>query len=197
MFNGFRGTAGGAVQTAYTDQPGQGVPGELVFASENYLADSYLIGETQGIAAGLGCVLTYPSTQDIGDLQQPDQYAYLPTSGSTAADLKGVLLFDETMQSDANGNPGYNKGRVGRFLRPARVGGRVYVSAVEAIDPATATVNWVIVGGTDNKYVAGQFAPAALAGTAAAGTSVAISTAKWRMKAAAGGLSFIEFGASA
>lgn len=192
-FTGYRGSVSGAVQTVYTDQPGVAVAGMVAFASENNFLDGIVIGETEGVAAGVGCQFTQ-NTAAASNLQRPDVSALLPTTGLTAADLKGVLVFDETMQSDSTGVPGYNKGRFGRFLRTDRIGGRIYVKAVEAVAPATASVNWVIVAGSDGKYKAGEFAPAALAGNAAVGYSVAITTAKWVTTAAAGGLAIIEFG---
>ena len=191
-FTGYRGTSGGAVQTVYTDQPGVAVAGMVAFASENNFLDGIVIGETAGIAAGVGCQFTQ-NTAASSNLQRPDVSALLPTTGLTAAALKGILVFDETMQSDSNGVPGYNKGRFGRFLRTDRIGGRIYVKAVEAVTPGSSTVNWVIVAGSDGKYAAGEFAPAALAGNATVGYSVEITTAKWITAAPAGGLALVEF----
>jgi hypothetical protein len=192
--SGFRGTKNGSVQANYTDQPGVGVPGMLMFASDINLCDAMFIGETGGIAAGRGVHATI-NTNSPNNLQRPDRSMYLPTSADTTeATLYGVLVFGEDMQSDENGVPGWAVERVGKVLRyGARVGGRIYVKAIDAWDPATSTVNWVTVGGTDLKYKAGQFSPAALAGSAGAGYSVALTLAKVVTVAAAGDIVGIEF----
>jgi hypothetical protein len=162
----------------------------VAFASDLNQYDAFYIGEADGIAAGRGVVLA-PVTDDIS-FQKPNEAAYLPAAGAVAADFAGILAFDEAMQSDENGVPGWAKGRMGRVIRPIRAGGRVYVKVVEAVDHTADTVNLVIVAGTDELYEAGQFAPAALAGTALAGTSIALSNARWVTSAAAGGLAIIE-----
>ena len=190
--NGYRGEVGGAVQTTYSDQPGVAAPGMIAFASDITYEDAIYIGEDDGIAAGKGVIFT-PVSDDIS-LQRPNEAAYLPTTGLTVADFAGILIFDETMQSDENGVPGYAQGRMGRIAKPIRAGARIYVKAVEAIDPATSVVHWVVVAGTDGLYEAGEFAPAALAGSAAAGYSTTLaSIAKWVTKAAAGDVAIIEF----
>lgn len=192
-FKGFRGSVGGAVQTAYNDQPAVAVPGMVAFASDLNNCDALFVGQADGIAAGRGVKLANQTTNDW-DLQAPHQAAFLPESGDAAAVFAGIVIFDEAMQSDENGVPGWEKGRVARVLRPGRSGGRVYVKAVDAISRATATVNLVTIGGTDEKYKPGEFAPAALAGTAGAGTSVAIAAtvARWVTDAPAGGVAILE-----
>ena len=192
---GYRGQISGSVQDTYADQPGVAAPGMLAFASDLNNVDAIFIGETLGIAAGKGVMftpITDVATSDI-TLQRPNEAAFLPTTGKTVADFAGILCFDETMQSDENGVPGYAEGRVGRIVKKSRAGGRIYVKAVEAVDPATSTVNWVVVAGSDGLYEAGEFAPAALAGSSVPGYSTDLSSvAKWITKAAAGDIAIIE-----
>lgn len=197
-FTGFRGTAFGAVQSNYTDQPGVGIAGMLAFASEQAGAnvDSVYVGETEGLAAGKGIAFTQ-QTNNAFDLQAPNVAAFLPAANNlTIADFAGIVVFDETMQSDASGVPGYNKGRMARILRPGKSGGRIYVkvNANDTVVPGTSSVNWVIAAGSDGKYTVGEFTTAALAGDSTYGYSVAITTAKWVTPAAANGLSIIELG---
>jgi len=189
---GFRGSQNGSIQTVVTDQPGLGVVGELCFASDNDLVDSYLV--KTGVFAGAGVQLV-ANAAGLGQFQLPGQLAQLPNDENLAiADFAGVVVFDENMQSDANGVPGWEDGRTCRVVRPGRAGGRIWVKAVVAVDKATASVNWVVKAGTDGLYRAGEFAPAALAGSEAAGYSVAITTAKVISSAAAGGVFAIELG---
>jgi hypothetical protein len=190
---GFRGTVNGAIQTVVTDQPGLGVPGELCFASDNTLVDSFLAGGD--VAAGLGIVTTF-NAGAAEQFQNPGELVSVPAAtGLTIADFKGIVVFDENMQSDASGNPGWADGRVARVLRPNRVGGRIWIKALDTWTRGVSTVNWVVTGGTDGKYQAGEFAPAALAGNATYGYSVAITAASVKTSAVAGGVVAIELNA--
>lgn len=156
-FNGFRGTAGGAVQSNYTDQPGVGVPGMIAFASEEALSmmDSVIVGETEGIAAGRGVCFNQATAADY-DLQRPNVLAVLPATGNDVTNFQGIAVFDATMQSDTNGVPGYNKGRTLRVLRKGRSGGRIYVKVQETV-AVTDTVSLVTVASTDGKFQPGDF----------------------------------------
>lgn len=187
--NGYRGTAGGAVQTTYKDQPGVAYPGMLMFASDLNNCDSIFIGETAGIRAGAG-IRALAANEGLG-MQRPAVAAYLPEGDEAAAEFYGIIVFDEAMQCDENGVPGWAKSRVGRVVRPGRSGGRVYVPVKDAIVPGTSTVNWVLIPDAAGKYERGDFAPAALAG-GDAGTSVAITNADWIVAASADGLAGLE-----
>lgn len=191
---GFRGSVNGSVQTTYDDQPGQAMPGMLMFASDINMCDAVFIGETLGIEAGKG-VQFVNGDEGLG-FQRPAVLAYLPAGTEAAAELAGIIVFDEAMQSqaDADGNPinGWAKGRMARVLRPTRAGGRIYVKAKEAVVVGTSTVNWVIAAGSDGVYEAGEFAPGVLA-SSTVGTTVAITNAKWITNAAAGELAGLEF----
>ncbi len=186
---GFRGHIGGSVQANYTDQPGVGVPGMLAFASDINLSDAVYIGEEDGIAAGRGVIFN-PVNNDIS-LQRPNVSASLPDDTTIVADFKGIVVFDEQMQSDSVGTPGWAQGRMGRILRNDRAGGRIYVSAREDIT-IDDTVNLVIIAGTDELYKVGEFAPVALNQTLANGTSIEIPNAKWVSGAVANDIAMIE-----
>lgn len=188
---GYRGTVGGSVQTTYPDQPGVGVPGMLAFASDIVQADSIFVGETDGIAAGRGVIFT--AIADDVSLQRPNEGAFLPTVATVLADFRGVVIFDEHMQSDENGVPGWAQGRMARIARAGgRAGARLYVKAVEVI-AKTDAVHMCIVAGSDGLYQLGEFCPEALAGTAEAGTSIDVSTkARWVEGADAGDVALLE-----
>lgn len=192
--SGFRGSVNGSVQTTYDDQPGQAMPGMLMFASDINMCDAVFIGETNGIEAGKG-VQFVNADEGLG-FQRPAVLAYLPAGTEAAAELAGIVVFDEAMQSqaDADGNPinGWAKGRVARVLRPGRGGGRIYVKAIAEIIVGTSTVNWVIAAGSDGIYEVGEFSPSVL-NSGTVGTTVAIANAKWITNAAAGELAGLEF----
>jgi hypothetical protein len=175
----YYGNAGGAVQTAYTDQPGVGVPGMLAFASDIELCDAYYVGDSNGVTAGSGVVLSASGDTFTTSLQSPDLAAFNPTSSANLAAFGGIIVFDETMMTDGNGNPGWVFGRMCQVLRYNRVGGRIYVRAREAVTAFSSTVNWVIVGGDINgvTYYAGEFAPESGAGTAGAVDTTSLKAA--------------------
>ena len=187
--SGYRGTAGGSVQTTYTDQPGVAVNGMLAFASDYAQLDSLFIGETLGIRAGAG-VRVLAADEGLG-FQRPGEAAYLPEGDEAVGDFAGIVVFDEAMQSDENGVPGWAKNRVARILRPGRAGGRVYVKVKDEIVPGTSTVNWVTIPDAAAKYERGDFCPTALGGTTA-GTSVVLTNAKWVTGADANGIAMLE-----
>jgi hypothetical protein len=190
--NGYYGAAGGAAQVTYQDQPGAGVPGMLAFASDLNLTDSMYVSDAAGVSAGKG--VKQAAVSDTFSMQEPKISCLLPTGGAeTIADFAGIVVFDEGMQSDENGNPGWDTGRMAQILRPVRGGGRIHIKCREAFTAYSSTLNWVIVAGTTNgvAYVPGDFAPAALGG-AGAGTSVAITTATVITSGAAGGTCIVE-----
>jgi hypothetical protein len=188
--SGYRGVVGGSVQSTVTDQPGAGVPGMLAFASDFNFADSLPVDQAAGIGAGLGVKAT--AVADGVNSNMPGFAVNLPGQSDDETTFFGIVVFEEAMQSDENGNPGWADGRIARVLRPGRAGGRVWVKAVEAIDHSSDTVNWVLQGGTDLLYKTGEFAPAALAGSAAAGYTHVLANARWVTSAPAGGLACLE-----
>ncbi len=169
---GYRGTIGGAVQTSYTDQPGVGVPGMLAFASDINLTDAVYIGELDGIAAGLGVMYGLP-VENVADLQVPSVTALLPITGKTAADFRGIVVFDERMNSDSDGFPGWANGRVGRVVRNDRSGGRIYVKCPEDV-VLGLPVFWQLVA--DATHQPGEFRTDAAPIPA---DTVEIPNAKW------------------
>jgi hypothetical protein len=188
--NGYRGVVGGSVQTAVTDQPGVGVPGMLASASDYNFTDSIFVYETNGVAAGRGVVVSLAS-DDINPQLPSDAITY-PNVGSDADSFDGIIVFEEHMQSDENGNPGWAKGRIARVARRFRSGARIWVKAVEDVTVAFDTVNWVTVAPVDGSYAVGEFAPAALAGDDA-GTSVALTgVARWVVGGNAGQVACLE-----
>lgn len=187
--NGFRGTVGGAVQTAYTDQPGVAVAGQLAFASDLNYCDALYVGETNGVAAGLGVKVT--ELTDAISLQRPNQAVSLPAATDVAAAFAGIVVFDESMQSDENGVPGWAKGRIARIAKPGRAGARIYVKAVDAVavgDP----VEWVVKAGTDPILPVGAFASAVHDGQGTNPLTVTLSNARWVTPAASGELALLE-----
>jgi hypothetical protein len=162
----------------------------LASASDFNFVDSIFVFETNGVAAGRG-VQVSGSADDINP-QLPSDSVIYPNVGSDAAAFGGIVVFEEHMQSDENGNPGWAKGRIARVARRFRSGARVWVKAVEDVVVSTDTVNWVIVAPVDGSYAVGEFSPTALAG-GGAGTSVALTgVARWVVGGNAGQVACLE-----
>ena len=197
QLTGFRGAVNGSVQTSYTDQPRRAYPGQLAFSSDENLLDAVIVGDANGIFAGQGVRLDVNTSTEDGNMQTPNVLANQPLGNDTdtAATFGGIVVFEEGMQSDSLGNPGWNQGRVARVMRPKRAGGRIYVQAPDAVVLNTSTVNWVIEVGSDGLHPLGSFASTALAGNSTVGYSVAIPMAVWVSACAAGGIACIELGA--
>lgn len=189
---GYRGTANGAVQTAVNDQVAVAVAGMLAFASDHNLIDAIAVGETDGVAAGVGVIYDAGDTA-VTTLQFPNQVVKLPVGTESASDFKGIVVFEEAMQSDEDGNNGWALNRMARILRPTRQGGRIWVAAKAAIT-LTDTVNWVVDAPDDASFDLGDFSPDALGG-GAAGTSVVLPNARWVSAAAEGEYAILELGA--
>ena len=200
--SGYYGLAGGAVQATYDDQPGVGVPGELAYASDINLCDALYVGDANGIAAGMG--VKRVAITDAVSLQTPLDAIYLPgntwsafgvngsAGGETIANFAGIVVFDETMQSDSSGRPGWDTGRMAMVARPQRGGARPYVYCREAMTKGN-NLWWVTIGGTAASgavYNAGEFADHAPAGGV---TSVEITTAFLVTSGIAGGVAMVEF----
>lgn len=187
--SGFRGTANGSVQAAYTDQPGVAVAGMLAFAGDLNNIDSLLVDETNGIAAGKGVIATQQAAVAT-NLQRPNQVISLPSGYMTAADFAGVVVFEQAMQSDENGVPGWADNRLARILRPGRAGGRIYVDAKDTIE-VTDGVHWVVLAPADASYAVGDFSPTALSG-GALGHTVLLPNVKWVTPGVSGDKVIIE-----
>lgn len=187
---GYRGVVGGAVQATYYDQPDQAQDGMLAFAGDLNLCDACYVDQANGIACGRG--VTAAAVSDSISLQRPNLAVSLPTVAADADAFYGFLVYDNACQSDENGIAGVANDRMGLVLRRVRHGGRIYVRCPGAVTVGSSTVNWVTVAGTDGAYEAGEFAPSALAGTEAAGTSVALTFCTWVQGCGAGGLGIIE-----
>ena len=190
MATGFRGVVGGSVQSTYTDQPGAGVAGMVAYASDNSLIDAIVVGEVDGISAGRGVKYTAATVGATAvGMQTPSVLAFLCASGDDVGDFAGVVVFDENMQTDENGVPGWAQGRVARIMRPGRSGGRFW-AATRAAGVVSDKVYLVTDVGTQNVYKAGDFAAVSSSSDA---TFADLSTvAKWVTAPVSGGVAIIE-----
>ena len=202
---GYYGIAGGAVQAAYDDQPGIAVPGELAYASDLNMCDALVVGDANGVPAGYGVKRVSITADDAVSMQTPLDALFLPgntvgtawgvngaAGGETIASFAGIVVFDETMQSNSSGQPGWDTGRMAMVVRPHRSGGRVWIYCLEAMTKGN-NIWWVTAGGTAASgavYTAGMFADHNPAGGV---TAVQITTAFLITSGIAGGVALVEF----
>ena len=125
------------------------------------------------------------------NFQTPNVLAYLPDGDESAAEFGGIVIWQETMQTDSDGNNMWAKGRVARILKPGAMGGPIYVAAKDEVIPGISTVNWVIAAGSDGKYEIGDFAPGVL-NSGTVGTTVQLTNAAWFTAGDIDGIAGIE-----
>ena len=118
----------------------------------------------------------------------------MPTTSSVLADFAGVLVRTDTGRTDADGNNYMGYQEVGTVLRSARVGGRIWVKAYDAITTG-GNIYWIIANRVDADQEIGGFAGSAITGTVG-GVSVTDTVQLTNVKvvagAAAGELALIE-----
>jgi len=188
----YHGTKFGFVQSAVYDQMGVSLAGRLANASDINLCDAYSIGESNGVIVGRGVALSA-----ISGVKKPginDKEVKLPTTSSVLADFAGVLVRTDTGRTDADGNNYMGYQEVGTVLRSARVGGRIWVKAYDAITTG-GNIYWIIANRVDADQEIGGFAGSAITGTVG-GVSVTDTVQLTNVKvvagAAAGELALIE-----
>lgn len=154
----YTGIANGSVQAAVYDQPASALPGQLYGAAETNLIDSIAVGEANGIGVGLGIVAAYidPSFPGINN-----KAATLPDSNTTAAMFGGIVVRNQTAQTDANGMVFIGADRMADILRPKRAGGRIWVNA-NNVNLAGGDVYWIVQDTAGHGFPIGSFSGEAL-----------------------------------
>lgn len=180
----YHGTRFGFVQSNVYDQMGVALAGRLANASDINLCDAYSIGETAGVGVGLGVALS--SIANVKKAGINDYEVKLPTSESTATDFAGILVRTDTGRTDAEGNNYMGYQEVGTVLRSARVGGRIWVEAQDAITTG-GSLYWVVADSAGTGKKIGGFR-----GAAVQNDTVQLTNVRVVAGAAAGGLALIE-----
>lgn len=182
----YHGTKFGFVQSAVYDQMGVSLAGRLANASDINLCDAVSVGETAGIGVGLGVAVAAISgaiKPGINSLELK-----LPTGASTAADFAGILVRTDTGRTDADGENYIGHKEIGTLLRANRVGGRIWIKAIDALT-AGAPLYWVVADTAKTGKKIGGFV-----GKAVSGDTVELKGIKVLTSAAAGGLALVELG---
>lgn len=157
----------GFAQSEYVDQMGTALPGQLTYASDQWLIDSYVVApatDGNGIEAGLGFVAAaIPDADRAGARAGLNiKYAGLPAAGATAADFAGITVRNQQMDSNVAGHACWFAGRMCNGIRANRIGGRIWVQLSSGSAAVDAPVFWIISDTTGHGKPIGSFAGAAL-----------------------------------
>lgn len=126
----------GFAQSTYYDQQATAIAGMLANASDYRLTDSLVVRPpsgvdgTNGLVAGVGVVVTNQGAAHDTDTQRDgiNPYAcWYPVAASTAADVWGIAVRNQQMDSNSSGQACWFPGRMCNVLRLGRVGGRIWV----------------------------------------------------------------------
>lgn len=182
------------MQTKYVDQQATALPGDLAYASDVTLIDAAVVAMPSGsekelLAAGLGVVSAYSANASRPGMNSTTVSPV--SSTTTAATFYGITIRNQQCQTDENGVSGWGDGRLCNVMRADRVGGRVWVKAVNAATAGSAAF-LVIKDDTEHGFPIGSFAGSAITGEPSATDTVALTNVKWVTSAAAGELGLVE-----
>ena len=180
----YQGSKFGFVQSAVYDQMAISQEGRLANASDINLCDGVSVGESAGIGVGLGVTVAAISGALKAGIN--DECLKLPISTSTAADFAGILIATDTCRTDENGRNYIGSQEIGTCLRAARVGGRVWIKAQEALTKGQS-IYWIINNATSHGLEIGGFT-----GTAHSSDTVELTQLAVKSSAAAGKLALVE-----
>lgn len=170
----YTGTPFGTINTAYYDQMGTALAGDLANASDNILADSIAVSEANGVPFGSGVVVSYVASARDGI---DNRVVSLPVGTETADDFAGIVIRANTGQTDASGVAMVADSRVALVARPNRAGFRLWVKAQATISNGDS-VYWIVKDETGHGLPIGSFYNAAITVSGVTDT-VALTTAKF------------------
>lgn len=167
----YQGKKMGFVQQNYYDQMATALDGDLAYASDINLVDAAIVAmpalqEDRLLQAGRAVIARYSDTAP-----RPGATSMLvmpPTAATTPADIYGITVRNEQMETDAQGRNGWGDGRACNVLRKDRVGGRVWPvawNAAQVNTPAYVIIkdssgHGFPIGGLCGSEIAGALLPA-------------------------------------
>lgn len=180
----YQGSKFGFVQSTVYDQMGISQEGRLANASDINLCDGVSVGETNGIGVGLGVTIAALSGAKKAGIN--DECLKLPISTSTAADFGGILIATDTCRTNEAGRNYMGAQEIGTVLRTARVGGRIWIKAQEALTKG-GSIYWIVNNATAHGKEIGGFT-----GTSHSSDTVELTNLAVKSSAAAGELALVE-----
>lgn len=185
----YTGSNNGFMQSAYVDQQGTALPGDLAYASDVDLIDACVVSMPAGsegdlLPVGVGVVGAYSA-----DASRPGMTSTKVSpvgADATAVTLYGVTVRNQQCRTDGNKVSGWGDGDVCGIMRTKRVGGRIWVTAGNAATANTAA-HLVIKDTTSHGLPIGSFV-----GSEITGDTVALTTVQWATTTAAGSVGLLE-----
>lgn len=170
----------GFAQSTYKDQMGSALPGQLVYASDVRLVDSYIVDPaigSDGLEAGIGFVASaIPADQREGSREGMNMfYASLPGTSSTASDFEGITVRNQQMDTNASGHACWFANRACNAVRAKRIGGRIWVQLTNGAATVGEAPNWIVSDTTGHGKPIGSFS-----GVAITGDTVALTNAVFK-----------------
>ena len=167
----------GFAQATYVDQMSTALAGALYSATDENLIDTAIVdpeAPANGLVAGIGVVLSLIPEADRkgGRTGMNMNYATLPDN--VRRGFGGVLVRNQQMDSNVNGDACWFAGRTCNVLRANRVGGRVWVRLENGSAVPGNTVHWIIANTTSHGKTIGSFS-----GVAIVGDTVELTTVKF------------------
>lgn len=157
----------GFAQEQYYDQQATALPGMLANASDINLCDSAFISDTypEGLTAGTA-VCAVPATKS----NRPGvNFAMVRPMfpGATGNDIAGIVVRNQWMRTNDNGEACFFKEDMCNILRTSRIGGRIWVKFVGTETAVQNGKVYCVVNDTaGHGYTIGAFSAAPIAGTA-------------------------------
>lgn len=185
----------GFAQKEYFDQMGPGLAGQLLFASDQRLIDSFKVktDNTLGVEAGLMVLVTHTSGEDI----RPGMNAYSisPLAAEPAAtDRLAITIRNQQMETNSNGKVCWFDGRMANAMRPDRVGGRMLVQLASGDVEPEDKVYVLFADTTSHGKPLGSFTNVASADAYLVPGARFIGTTSWDVSQEGTGIAIVEFG---
>ncbi len=157
----------GFAQTQYFDQQATALAGMLANASDINLVDNGFVGEvdeTIGLVAGIG-IQSFTTTQsNRPGLNQ--QLLVPPLSTATDADFAGIVVRNQFMRTNSEGEACYFFEDVANFARRDRAGSRIWVRLAHGSTSFGSPVYWIVRDTANTGKLIGAFSGDAIVGTA-------------------------------
>lgn len=163
----------GFAQFQYFDQQATALAGMLANASDINLVDSAFVGPvdaTVGLTAGIG-VMVNPTVRSNRpglnyDIVMP------PDSAATDEAFAGIVVRNQFMRTNSNGEACYFFGDMANYARRDRAGARIWVQLAQGSTVFGGPVYWIVRDTKNAGLKIGAFSAAPITGTAgSAGTS--------------------------
>lgn len=135
----------GFAQTQYFDQMATALAGMLANASDINLVDNAFVGEVDpavGLMAGIGVVAHYTTQSNRPGLNQ--QILVPPSDAATEADFAGIVVRNQFMRTNDDGEACYYEEDIANFARRDRAGARIWVRLAHGSTTYGSDVYWIV-----------------------------------------------------